>query len=168
MNKSALARKLGVTAQHMTNWIARGLPADRYEEMAQALEITVDQLLERNVIVPAIPRADTEADGSVIPQFDTGGSMGGGVLLRDQPGVIRSWNVSPDWVSKNVRGYSDTKNLCIVTGFGDSMRPLFNPGDPLLVDIGVKVVEYDSIYFFRVENEGFIKRLNPINARNYT
>ncbi|QQB34704.1 S24 family peptidase [Achromobacter deleyi] len=98
----------------------------------------------------------------LIAQFDTGGAMGNGLELRDQPGVIQSWNVSPEWLQKNVRGFSASKNLCIVTGFGDSMRPMFNPGDPLIVDRGVQAVEYDAIYFFRVGSEGFIKRLQRI------
>lgn len=97
-----------------------------------------------------------------IPQFDTGGAMGGGLVLQDQPGVIQSWKVSPEWLRRNVKGYNSAKNLCIVTGFGDSMRPLFNPGDPLLVDTSINTVDFDSIYFFRVENEGFIKRLQRI------
>lgn len=97
-----------------------------------------------------------------IPQFDTGGAMGGGLVLQDQPGVIQSWKVSPEWLRRNVKGYNSAKNLCIVTGFGDSMRPLFNPGDPLLVDLSINTVDFDSIYFFRVENEGFIKRLQRI------
>lgn len=88
--------------------------------------------------------------------------MGGGLVLQDQPGVIQSWKVSPEWLRRNVKGYNSAKNLCIVTGFGDSMRPLFNPGDPLLVDTSINTVDFDSIYFFRVENEGFIKRLQRI------
>lgn len=107
---------------------------------------------------------ENESDNKniVIRQFDTGGSMGAGVLLRDQPGVIQSWRVSPEWLDKNVRSHTGAKNLCIVTGFGDSMRGMFEPGDPLIVDTGVRSVEFDAIYFFRVENEGFIKRLQRI------
>ena len=97
-----------------------------------------------------------------IPQFETGGAMGHGLMLRDQPGVIHSWNVSPDWVQKNVHSFTNPKNLAIVTGFGDSMRPLYNPGDPLLVDRCITSVDYDGIYFFRVGEEGFIKRLQRI------
>jgi phage repressor protein C with HTH and peptisase S24 domain len=52
--------------------------------------------------------------------------------------------------------------LAVVTGFGDSMKPLFNPGDPLLVDTGVRAVEFDAIYFFRIGEEGFIKRLQRV------
>lgn len=97
-----------------------------------------------------------------IRQFDTGGGMGNGLVLRDQPGIIQSWRVSPDWIQKNVHNFSSLRNLAIVTGFGDSMRPLFNPGDPLLVDRGVTKVEFDAIYFFRVGDEGFIKRLQRV------
>ena len=36
----------------------------------------------------------------------------------------------PGMAAKERQGFSSPKNLCIVTGFGDSMRPMFNPGDP--------------------------------------
>jgi phage repressor protein C with HTH and peptisase S24 domain len=98
----------------------------------------------------------------LLEQYDAGGSMGHGLDLRDQPGIIQSWRVSPEWLERNVRSHSGTKNLCIVTGFGDSMQPLFNPGDPLLVDTGVMSVDFDSIYFFRIGNDGYVKRLQRI------
>jgi transcriptional regulator with XRE-family HTH domain len=102
-------------------------------------------------------------DNHVIPQYRTGGAMGSvGVILRDQPGHINSWNVTREWLAKNVPNITSPQNLAIVTGFGDSMRPLYNPGDPLLVDRGIKRVEYDGIYFFRIEEEGFVKRLQRI------
>ena len=97
-----------------------------------------------------------------IPQFDTGGRMGNGLVLKDQPGIIEEWRVSREWLNLNIRGASSPGNLCIVTGFGDSMAPLFRPGDPLIVDLGVREVLYDAVYFFRVEDEGFIKRLQRI------
>lgn len=101
-----------------------------------------------------------------IRQYDTGGKMGnGGVELRDQPGVIESWTVSREWVDQNLRGVTSVSNLFIVTGFGDSMRPMFNPGDPLIVDASVKTVDYDGVYFFRVGDEGFIKRLQRIPGK---
>lgn len=103
------------------------------------------------------PLSDT-----VIPEYNTGGSMGTGLVLRDQPGHITSWRVTPEWIQKNVHNVTSPKNLAIVTGFGDSMKPMYNPGDPLLVDTGVKRVEFDGVYFFRIEDEGYIKRLQRI------
>lgn len=97
-----------------------------------------------------------------IKQYETGGAMGNGVVLRDQPGVIRSWSVTEEWLQKNARSYTSPANLALVTGFGDSMRGLYEPGDPLLVDTGVNTVDFDGVYFFRVGDEGFIKRLQRI------
>ncbi|CAB4133061.1 COG2932 Predicted transcriptional regulator [uncultured Caudovirales phage] len=100
-----------------------------------------------------------------LPMYDTGGAMGHGIDLKDQPGIIAQITVSPDWLQKNVKGFSAVGNLCVVTGFGDSMKGMYNPGDPLIVDIGVKTVDYDAVYFFRIGNEGFIKRLQRIPGR---
>lgn len=94
--------------------------------------------------------------------IDVYGAMGNGVVLRNQPGEIRQISVSTDWLSQNVPYHTGAENLAIVTGFGDSMVGMFNSGDPLLVDRGVKTVEYDGVYFFRVGDEGFIKRLQRI------
>lgn len=107
-------------------------------------------------------RATQKQDVTRIHQFDTGGAMGHGLVLRDQPGVIRSWNVSPEWLHQNVHRVTSVNNLRIVTGFGDSMRPIFNPGDPLIIDTGRTRADVDGIYFFRVGEEGFIKRLQRI------
>jgi phage repressor protein C with HTH and peptisase S24 domain len=112
------------------------------------------------------PSSDHSKSSVTIGRYDTGGRMGmAGVELRDQPGVIESWQVSREWLEKNVRGFATTNSLCIVTGFGDSMRPLFNPGDPLIIDGSVKSVEFDAVYFFRVGNEGFIKRLQRVPGK---
>lgn len=100
-----------------------------------------------------------------IRHFDTGGGMGRGVVLQDQPGVIQSMEVTPEWVQKNIRNFSSVSNLAIVTGFGDSMKPLYNSGDPLLVDRAVREVKFEAIYFFRVGDEGFVKRLQRIPGK---
>ncbi len=107
----------------------------------------------------------TKTTDVTIEQYDpedVAGAMGYGLELRDQPGVIQSWRVSKDWLNQNVKNHSGSANLCIVTGFGDSMQPMFNPGDPLLVDLGVTCVEFDAVFFFRVGTEGYIKRLQRI------
>lgn len=127
--------------------------------------------LDRGELPASIPYvASVKADEQIkrtftVPRYDTGGAMGFGVVLRDQPGIIESIEVSPEWLDQNVRNCTSKENLCVVTGFGDSMRPLFNPGDPLIVDRGVRSVDFDAIYFFRVDDEGFIKRLQRVPGK---
>jgi hypothetical protein len=120
--------------------------------------------------ISATPESNPEILGILVKpdtkdigfHIDVYGAMGNGVILRNQPGEIRQISVSSDWLSQNVPYHTGTENLAIVTGFGDSMVGMFNSGDPLLVDRGVKTVEYDGVYFFRVGDEGFIKRLQRI------
>ncbi len=98
-----------------------------------------------------------------IKKYDEkGGSMGRGVVLKDQPGQITNLVVTDEWINKNVPSHTGKNNLGVVTGFGDSMKGMFNPGDPLLVDKGVTSCDHDGVFFFRVGDEGFIKRLQRI------
>lgn len=120
------------------------------------------------VSLPATPPSHPiavrpEATSEVfIAQFDTGGMGGNGLILHDQPGIIENWTVSREWLRSNVPYCTSPANLCIVTGFGDSMPGVFNPGDPVLVDRGIRSCDHDGIYFFRVGNEGFIKILQRV------
>lgn len=112
-------------------------------------------------VMDTVPEG-TEGDIE-IPQFDVIGSMGSGrLLLEDQPGLIKSWRVNHEWIRQNVKSYTSLKNLCIVTGFGNSMKPMYNPGDPLLLDTGVQKVDHEGVFFFAIGDEGFIKQLQRI------
>lgn len=124
--------------------------------------------------VPAPPDPDAAApyvsdDEVVIVQYDIAGGMDsrGRLLLEaEPPGVIKSWRVDREWLQLNVRSYSSLQNLCIVTGFGPSMKGMFNPGDPLLMDRGVNRVDHEGVYFFRVGDEGYIKILQRVPEFN--
>lgn len=102
-----------------------------------------------------------------ITQYTACGAMGPGIILEDHPpGFIKSWRVDKRWLKLNVPSYTNVSNLCIVTGFGNSMKPRYNPGDPLLMDSGVTQVDHDGIFFFRIEQHGFIKQLQRIPTEN--
>jgi len=136
--------------------------ARKFEQAAGLPELWLDKT-DLPVVKSQAPLRLVRPDEVVIPQYDTGGKMGaGGLVLRDQPGVIRAWSVSPDWVRQNVPANTGIENLCIVTGFGPSMMPMFNPGDPLLLDRGITRVEFDAVYFFALGNEGFIKLVQRV------
>lgn len=134
-----------------------------YEPIPQ-LEEHIDVVEVSNVVVHNFGKNKDRSNYPIkINQFhEVGGSMGVGVLLQDQPGQITSWEVTQEWVLKNFPANTGIKNLCIITGFGDSMRGMYNPGDPLIVDTGIKTCDHDGPYFFRVGNEGFVKRLQRI------
>lgn len=176
-NQSELARYVGVSPQAVQKWIAGDSEpkGKNLRKVAEFVGISESVLRfggpsatemirpEPSSNVIGIQSKKSKENSVAITQYkEIGGSMGGGVILRDQPGEIQAWNVTPEWVHKNIKNHTGIKNLCIVTGFGNSMQPLFNPGDPLIVDTGIKVVDADATYFFRVGNEGFIKILQRI------
>ncbi len=149
--------------------LARAMEANWKDSTGQVLDLdTLGQPLEAEDASSPFPdMLDSEVERFeeiVIPQFDMS-AAGTHLELQDQPGVIHSWSVSPEWLQSNVKSTATAAKLRIVTGFGDSMRPMFNPGDPLIVDTAIRSVEFDAVYFFRVENKGFIKRLQQVPGK---
>lgn len=169
LTEQQLADRLGVSRATVQHWERDGGTAPkrtRVHDVAEALGVTTAELLAGIASVPGEPslvlrREPGEEQMITISAFDER-SVGRHLVLQEQPGVIQGWVVSEEWVRKNARGYTSAENLVIVTGFGDSMRGLYNPGDPLLVDAGIKRVDHDGVYFFRVGDEGFVKRLQRI------
>lgn len=159
----ALARAMGTTVEVLEagKWEP---PTNTPVDLAQDLsDIPGDNGADHSEnAIPSAHSLQNEISDVVIRQFETGGSMGRGIVLAEQPGVIKEWRVSDRWAQENVHRITSVKNLAIVTGFGPSMQPLFNPGDPLLVDRGINRADVDGIYFFRVGEEGFVKQLQRI------
>lgn len=184
IKKIDFARRVGVSPPTVTQWEngeTKKIEGENLVKVCRILNISADWLLYGTGPGPsgdgvidvqakfineplALHHKKMDESGEIeIQQYlGVGGSMGNGVLLRDQPGEIHSWRVTPEWVQKNVPSNTGVENLAIVTGFGPSMRGMFNPGDPLLVDRGVREVKHDAVYFFRVGDEGFIKILQRV------
>lgn len=168
----AVAARIGANGQSIYQIVSeRKLPSGNPKGVGPALRIKLTQafpdwlntaLENEQTVIPSAHSLPNESSDVVIRQFGTGGSMGRGIVLAEQPGVIKEWRVSDRWAQENVHRITSLKNLAIVTGFGPSMQPLFNPGDPLLVDCGIKRADVDGIYFFRVGEEGFVKQLQRI------
>lgn len=191
LTRAQLARAAGVTPAAVTQWLAGGSKEIKGPNAAglegitgysaawiatgkgpkKASQSNVLQLpkagrSESGQAIQGLPSIALDASDVVIPQYDTGGSMGRGIVLAEQPGVIKEWRVSEQWAQQNIHRITALRNLAIVTGFGPSMQPLFNPGDPLLVDRGITRADVDGIYFFRVGEEGFVKQLQRIPSEN--
>lgn len=111
----------------------------------------------------ALESLSEKIDYITIKQYtDVRGAMGRGTYLLDTEGEVVDWRVTPQWVNSNLPANTGINNLRIITGLGDSMKGLFNSGDPLIVDTGIKTVDFDAVYFFRVGDEGFVKLLQRV------
>ncbi|MCV4285065.1 LexA family transcriptional regulator [Pseudomonas capsici] len=125
--------------------------------------VDTEQDKERKVIAIDSRRKTKDSSFFKIPHFDVAGSMGDGkVLSEPHIEVIRDMTVHMDWLRTQGLTYSKLENLAIVTGDGDSMAPTFSDGDSLLVDRGITEIRADAIYFFTLDGQMFIKRLQRI------
>lgn len=108
---------------------------------------------------------DTALDSALndisIPQLDVMGSMGPGAVPPDHVDVVRNVVVNRKELEKQC-SFTSPQNLQIITGYGRSMKPTFQDGDPLLVDTGVSQVTVDAVYVFEIEGELFIKGLQRL------
>jgi hypothetical protein len=177
VTKAELSRQFDVEPPSIQGWVKNGrIGKDKLEQVVRYFSDTVDAShwgSEEDSIFSSAPQASRNSRGDLtIAQYDTGGSMGSGRLILDggQPGIIKSWRVDQEWLRLNVKHYTNVANLCIVTGFGSSMMPKYNPGDPLLMDCGIKSMADDSdgIYFFRLQEYGYIKQLQRIPTEKGT
>lgn len=167
MSIQMLADGLGISYQAAKKALdgkTRAFTAANNQKAAKLLGVSAEWLAtgEGNALQEVTPRS--HEDSRVIPQYDVAGAMGNGglVLEENPPGMIKGWSVDLDWLRLNLPANSGLGNLCIVTGFGSSMQPKYNPGDPLLMDRGITDVKTDGVYFFRIGEHGFIKQLQRI------
>jgi phage repressor protein C with HTH and peptisase S24 domain len=170
LSQGALAKLVGVKQPTIAELEANGKGSSKVALFAKALSVNPVWLSEgkgsKSETTPSLvvhSFQKEEQDFITISQFnEVGASMGVGVLLAEQPGQITSWNVTKEWVAKNLPANTGANNLCIITGFGDSMKGKFNPGDPIVIDTGITECKHDGMYFFRVGDEGFVKTLQRI------
>jgi SOS-response transcriptional repressor LexA len=177
-DKAKFAKKIGVAPQDITNWSKRGVPHSKVRAVAKALGITTDQYYaEAGAPPPSGKPADPRAAAALgaraevlknlepkpeimtIPVFDVAASMGLGAAMPMEETVVDHLRLAGTWVRRNLPGVSSTLNLAVISAYGDSMKPLFDDGDILLVDRGVTALKVDAVYVLAFRDELYIKRI---------
>ena len=85
--------------------------------------------------------------------------MGDGVENLDNPEVIRAIDFERGYI-RSIAGFVPSPGrLRLISGRGDSMLPLIQPGDAVVVDTGITSFDGDGIYLINMGNGHQIKRL---------
>ena len=173
-SQSELARKLGVDAQHITNWKSRDVPAAKQEHVADVLGCSVDQLLGRvlsGTTEPAAAYGPTlapilswehesdlpEGEFVFIPRLSIDLSAGTGKdqveinFVEKQPQAFRA-----DWIRKE---HLKPKKLAAMYASGRSMEPSIWDGDSLVVDTSQTEVIDGKVYALWYDGGERVKRL---------
>ena len=149
LHPAAAARALGVSTQRFNGWKSRGqVSADESDRV-------------RAVMASPTPVSShaTDTDYVRVPQLEGAGAMGDGAINDDYPEVIRAMDFTPAYVRSVVGFVPKPGRLVLVTGRGDSMVPVIQPGESLIVDTGITAFDGDGIYLLNTGGGQQIKAL---------
>jgi len=175
INQAELARRVGIKPPSVNGWFsgkAKFLRGENLLAAASALGVDQDWLatgkgemlrqggdadlaqVPKSVSPPA-----TASDYVRVEQLDAEAGMGGEVVNDDYPEVIRAMDFTPSYIRSIVGFLPPPGRLVLLTGRGDSMVPVIQPGDTVVVDTGITSYDSDGLYLINMGNGHQIKRL---------
>lgn len=164
--QSALARALGQSPQTLKNWESRstGVSAAGANRAQQEFGISSTWILEADppmFIGGGRPVAATATGGDYVrvQQLDAQAGMGEAVENSDYPEVIRAIDFESGFIRGIIGFVPAPGRLRLITGTGDSMQPVIQPGDTVVVDTAVTFFDGDGLYLINMGNGQQIKRL---------
>lgn len=165
------ANAVGITPSYVTRMLyptgkpgAKGIGEDSIEKIEEALRIPgyfSGKEEAPNRVAESVPVYGSATDIPYVrvQQLDAEAGMGGEAVNEDYPEVIRAMDFTPTYI-RSVVGFLPTPGrLVLVTGRGDSMIPIIQPGETLLVDSGVQTFDGDGIYLINTGNGQQVKGL---------
>lgn len=153
-NQRQLASKLDVEPGHVTNWKARGLPADRYKQVADLFRVSIDDLLGNGPTpIPITNNPDYPAILRVRFKLSAGAS---GFAVEYQHNEGTPMVFSKGWYAK--KGLTPDR-LFAVTVSNESMKPGLNDGDIVVVNTESTTPKDSHVFAVNYEGELVIKRL---------
>lgn len=142
-----LSRMLEVSKGTIYNWLEKGnVPADKLIQMA-VLGADVGYILS------GIKTNETEQALVIIPRYSVRASTGFGNSVFDE-GVTHSFAFRRDWLQK--KGLKED-DLSIIAIQGDSMTPVLQEGDLVLLDASDTEIKSGKAYVVQVDSELVVK-----------
>lgn len=163
LNQSDLANRLGVLPQDITNWKKRGLPSDKYLEVAETLGRSIDDLLGRTGYKrqPSNSNVTSKStDIAVFERLDVRAACGSGIGNSDYPEVLSTMSMPIGMAQKMLGTTNKANSVKIVMASRDSMVPTINPDDLLFVDVSVNEYVSEGVYLLVHDKDLVCKRLS--------
>lgn len=156
LSQQELADACEVSRNAVSMWETdKNLPGTEHLiELSDTLDASIDWLLKGSGTLPG----DEFANFELIEQYDLSVSAGHGSLVLDET-ASRQLAFRKAWLS----GLGiNAKDAGLFTATGDSMAPVINDGDSILVDYQDKVIRGDRIFVAEHDNEIFVKRIQKL------
>ena len=163
INQAELARRVGIKPPSVNGWLsgkAKFLRGENLLAAASVLGVNQDWLATGKgemlsfsgdaspIEMPkSFSPSATTGDYVRVEQLDVTGGMGNAMVNDDHPEVIRSVEYGEAYIRALIGFVPPPGRLKLVSGSGDSMRPVIEPGEPTLMDSGVTTFQGDGIYW---------------------
>ncbi|MBA0360987.1 LexA family transcriptional regulator [Stenotrophomonas riyadhensis] len=159
LTQKGIADAFGVTEQAVSGWLRTGKVDKR--KLPRLAQLTGKPLSHFGMGEAGEVVSNLATTGRYVrvQQLDGDADMGDGRINEDFPDVVRAMDFAPTYIRSLVGFLPPPGRLVLVTGRGDSMIPVINPGESLMVDTGVTTYDGDGIYLLNTGNGQQVKAL---------
>ncbi len=172
-NQVEFSRLIGVQPQGLNRWI-RGEVAPSYESLVKiaiSANVSLDWLLtgEGEMLAKESAPNSSELQSQTehatdcyayLPLYDMSASAGGGFCATDQEEVKTLLAFKKDWIHTEL--LAKPEELFLVHVEGESMTPVLNPGDVILVKKQDGAPVKDGIHVVRLDDVILVKRVQRL------
>ncbi|WP_182655562.1 LexA family transcriptional regulator [Stenotrophomonas lacuserhaii] len=159
LTQKGIADAFGVTEQAVSGWLRTGKVDKR--KLPKLASLTGKPLSHFGMgeAIGVVSSPATSASYVRVQQLDGDVDMGDGRINDDYPDIVRGMDFAPTYIRSVVGFVPAPGRLVLVTGRGDSMIPVIQPGESLMVDTGVNSFDGDGIYLLNTGNGQQVKAL---------
>lgn len=159
LTQKGIADAFGVTEQAVSGWLRTGKVDKRKLPMLAQLTGKPLSHFGMGSTSESVSSPATSHGYVRVQQLDGEVDMGDGRINDDFPDIVRAMDFAPTYIRSIVGFVPPPGRLVLVTGRGDSMIPVINPGESLMVDTGVTTFDGDGIYLLNTGNGQQVKAL---------
>jgi len=159
LTQKGIADAFGVTEQAVSGWLRTGKVDKR--KIPKLASLTGKPLSHFGMgeAFGVVSSHATSASYVRVQQLDGDVDMGDGRINDDYPDIVRGMDFDPTYIRSVVGFVPAPGRLVLVTGRGDSMIPVIQPGETLMVDTGISSFDGDGIYLLNTGNGQQVKAL---------
>jgi len=153
----------------LTNWKSRGIPLEGAKKISLYINKSVDWITSGNNQDIA-PIKQSSNNGVVeVEHLSAVAGMGSLISLDlEHDSEITTIELTKQYISSNLRSITNPDNLKIINAIGDSMKGVFDSGDCLFIDTGIREFVTETTYCIHFDGSLWIKLIQRDGKGGYT
>lgn len=152
------ANELGVSRQAVARWLNGTSEPERDKMVALSELLNLPPAYVMFGQEGSFSSVDIDEDTVAIPVLDVCGKCSPGGYVNGIAKMIKLIRVTKAWLSARCTA-PNWRSLHIITASGDSMSPLLEDGDFVIIDASKKTIYGDGVYVVQSDDATLIKRV---------